>query len=66
MQAVVSGQAHRRAHINKIRKNLTTTSRTKFVTIEAFPKLQFWESNLEIRSFVEPQIRKPSVRRLKA
>jgi hypothetical protein len=21
---------------------------------EAFPKLQFWESNLEIRSFVEP------------
>jgi hypothetical protein len=25
---------------------------------EAFPKLQFWESNLEIRSFVEPSVRR--------
>jgi hypothetical protein len=28
-----------------------------FVTRAAFPKLKFWESCLEIRGFVEPEVR---------
>jgi hypothetical protein len=36
-----------------------------FLMIESFPKLQLWESSLEIRSFVEPQVCKPPVRRVK-